>query len=261
MGNGIRHAKCLSATAILCLLVSARIALADAYDASANATKFDTGEVEFNIGLPGQPVEMVTRKVKTMMGLRHSHVQLQERDFSCGAASLTSIFNFYLDYPTREIDVIQGLFALAKEHGTLEKVIQRRGFTLLDLKKYAESKGFKTSAFKLEYSDLVELGEPALVPIIPSGYKHFVVFRGADDKYVYLADPSFGNLTQTVEEFKHDWYGFTNVALVVHRKDDAKDHIPPLVVNDSERFDPDTVIDYFEDVIPPPQVPLPNNQW
>ena len=262
MGNRIRYAGCLGAAVSLCLLVNIGVALADKYDASVNTSTYDIGEVPINIGLPGMPVEWVTRNVTTMMGLRHSHVQLQERDFSCGAASLTSIFKFYLDYPTREIDVIQGLFALAKEHGTLEKVIQRRGFTLLDLKKYAESKGFKTSAFKLEFSDLVELGEPALVPIIPSGYKHFVVFRGADDKYVYLADPSFGNLTQTIEEFKHDWYGFTNVALIVHRKEDSdKDRIPPLVVNERERFDPDTIIDYFEDVYPAPEVPMINNQW
>ena len=228
-----------------------RIAAAAAFDADANATAKDNAVIEINIGTADMPI-YTTRKIESMMGLRHAHVQLQERDYSCGAASLTSIFKYYLEYPITELDVIQGLLDLAKQKGTLEKIIQRRGFTLLDLKKFAESKGFTTSAFKLEFDDLVKLGEPALVPIIPYGYKHFVVFRGADEKYVYLADPSFGNYTQTIEDFKKDWYGFTNVALVVHRKEDQdKDHVPPLIVSNSEKFNPDSTIDSFLHTDPP----------
>lgn len=217
----------------------------------------DAATVEINIGSPELPV-YVTQEVDSMMDRRHAHVQLQERDYSCGAASMTSIFNFYLEYPIKEIDVIQGLLDIAKQKGTLEKIIQRRGFTLLDLKRFAESKGFETSAFKLEFDDLVALGEPAIVPIIPSGYKHFVAFRGADKHFVYLADPSFGNLTQPIEDFKADWYGFTNIALVVHRKPDQdKNHVPPLVPSEHEKFNPDADIEAFQHTDPPhaPLVP------
>ena len=213
--------------------------------------------VEINIGPPGLPV-YVEREVQSLMDLRHAHVQLQERDYSCGAASMTSIFNYYLEDPITEIEVIQGLLDIAKKKGTLEKIIQRRGFTLLDLKRFAESKGFTTSAFKLEFDDLVALGEPAIVPIIPDGYKHFVAFRGADEHYVYLADPSFGNLTQPIEDFKKDWYGFTNIALVVHRKPDQdKNRVPPLIPSEHEKFDPDVDIDTFLHTAPPhaPLVP------
>jgi predicted double-glycine peptidase len=207
--------------------------------------------VEINLGTPEMPV-YVTREVDSLMDRRHAHVQLQERDYSCGAASMTSIFNYYLEYPIREIDVIQGLLDIAKKKGTLEKIIKRRGFTLLDLKRFAESKGFTTSAFKLEFDDLVGLGEPAIVPIIPNGYKHFVAFRGADKHYVYLADPSFGNLTQPIEDFKRDWYGFTNIALVVHRKPDQdKNFVPPLIPSEHEKFNPDLDIDAFKRMEPP----------
>ena len=218
------------------------------------------GTVEVNIGTPEFPV-YVDQQVDSLIDLRHAHVQLQERDFSCGAASMTTIFNYYLEYPVKEIDVIQGLLEIAKKKGTLENIIRRRGFTLLDLKRFAESKGFKTSAFKLEFEDLVQLGEPALVPIIPSGYKHFVVFRGADKHFVYLADPSFGNLTQTIEDFKRDWYGFTNIALVVHRKPSQdKNFIPPLIPSQHERFDPEPDIETFQDT-PPPHAPLVLTEW
>lgn len=216
--------------------------------------------VEINIGTPEMPV-YETREVSTLMDQRHDHVQLQERDYSCGAASMTSIFNFYLEDPVREIDVIQGLLDIAKKKGTLAKIIQRRGFTLLDLKRFAESRGFTTSAFKLEFDDLVALKEPAIVPIIPNGYKHFVVFRGADKEFVYLADPSFGNLTQPIDDFKRDWYGFTNIALVVHRKPNQdKNYVPPLVPSERERFDPSLAIDAFLHT-KPPQAPLVHTEW
>ena len=208
--------------------------------------------VYINIGPPDAPI-FVDRKIESMMDLRHKHVQLQERDYSCGAASMTSIFKYYLEDDVSELEVIQGLLDIAKAKGTLEAIIRRRGFTLLDLKRYAESKGYKTSAFRLEFDDLVALHEPAVVPIIPGGYKHFVVFRGADSHYVYLADPSFGNLTQTIEEFKRDWYGFTNVALVVHRKEGYdKNHVPPLMVSQSEQFDPKEIEGSLLSTQPPP---------
>ena len=246
-----RFSKSLCTLLTLCLSLSAGKVVAGEFTASANATTKDMADVELDIGFAGAPIH-VTRKVESMMGLRHAHVQLQERDYSCGAASMTSIFRYYLESPVTEVEVIQGLLEIAKERGTLEKIIQRRGFTLLDLKNFAESKGFKTSAFKLEYDDLVKLGEPALVPVIPYGYKHFVVFRGADEKYVYLADPSFGNYTQTIEDFKKDWYGFTNVALVVHRKEDQDNrHVPPLMVSKSEKFNPESTIDSFLHTDPP----------
>ncbi|MEJ2574764.1 MAG: C39 family peptidase [Anaerolineales bacterium] len=253
--------KCLGTIAIMCLLFAAGDASAEKFSEEANLTTKDYATVDVDMGPPGgAPLHILTR-VDSMMGLRHAHVQLQERDYSCGAASMTSIFKFYLGENVTEMEVIHDLLELAKQRGTLANIIKRRGFTLLDLKRYAESKGYKTSAFKLEFDDLVALGEPALVPIIPYGYKHFVVFRGADDKYVYLADPSFGNLTQPIADFKRDWYGFVNVALVVHRKKSAdKNKVPPLVVSKKERFDMDSTIDSFLHT-DPPQGPLVRTEF
>lgn len=257
-----KSVKCLASLITVCLLFIAKEATANEYSAEANLTIKDYATMDVDIGAPGAPPLHVEHKVESMMGLRHAHVQLQERDYSCGAASMTSIFKFYLGENISELQVIKDLLELAKQRGTLEKIIKRRGFTLLDLKRFAESKGYKTSAFKLEFDDLVNLGEPALVPIIPNGYKHFVVFRGADDKYVYLADPSFGNLTQPIADFKRDWYGFTNVALIVHRKPDAdKNYTPPLVVSKTERFDPESSIDSFVLHTKPPELPLVRTEF
>jgi predicted double-glycine peptidase len=184
-------------------------------------------ELNLNMALPNSPTLIEHKEVKSLLDLRGEHVVIQHRDFSCGASSLATILKYYLNQEVHEIDVINGLLEVAKEHGTLEKIIERRGFSLLDLKSYAEAFGFKSAGYRLDYSDLVELGMPAIVPIIPNGYKHFVVFRGADDHFVYLADPSFGNLVESVAQFKAEWYGYTNVALVVFRPDSDKDTGPP----------------------------------
>lgn len=187
------------------------------------------GSFRVDIGPMGVPV-MVQGGVDGLQGLRQRHVVLQHRDYSCGAASMATLFNYYLEYPISEIQVIRGLLDIAKKRGTLVDIIRRRGFSLLDLKHFAESKGFKSVGYRLEFKDLVDLHMPALVPIIPNGFKHFVVFRGADKRFVYLADPSFGNLIQNIDAFKRDWYGFTNVALVVLRRGEkqASGHPPPL---------------------------------
>ncbi len=175
------------------------------------------------------------QEVQSIQDLLHKNVVHQERDFSCGTASLATIFNYYLNKPVYESEIIKTLLEINKKRGTLEEVIKRRGFSLLDLKLFAEDQGFKASGYRLDYEDLVNLGHPAIVPIIPSGFKHFVVFRGADRERVYLADPSFGNLIESVEEFKRDWYGFTNVALVVVSKEEKKIEQNPMALSELDR--------------------------
>jgi predicted double-glycine peptidase len=196
------------------------------------------GTVEVNIGHFDGSGVIVRKEVESFYELRQKNVVLQRSDFSCGAASMATVFNYYLDEPILEQEVVQETLKLSKLNGTLEKIIKRRGFSLLDLKMFAESYGYKVAGYRLEFEDLVDLGVPAIVPIIPGGYKHFVVFRGADEKNVFLADPSFGNLIRSIEKFKKDWYGFTNVALVVfpkkERKIDSENH--PLAVTELDKI-------------------------
>lgn len=176
--------------------------------------------VEVNIGYMDHIGVRVEKEMDSFVTLQRKNVVMQQQDFSCGAASMATIFNYFLNDEIPEQVVIQETLQLSQLRGTLRRIIERRGFSLLDLKMFAESYGYKVAGYRLEFEDLVELDMPAIVPIIPGGYKHFVVFRGADENNVYLADPSFGNLIESIEKFKKDWYGFTNVALVVFPKDE-----------------------------------------
>jgi predicted double-glycine peptidase len=93
----------------------------------------------------------------------------------------------------------------------------RGGFSLLDLKRFAESRGYTADGYmQVSLENLVEFG-PSIVPVSTSGYNHFVVFRGVVRDQVLLADPAFGNRTLTVEQFEQAW--LANMAFVISRAD------------------------------------------
>lgn len=192
--------------------------------------------VEYTMGvLDGGGLMIQETEVQSLMDLRHQHVVQQQRDYSCGSASLATIFNYYLNSPVRETEIILSLLELNKKKGTLEDVIRRRGFSMLDLKLFAEERGFKAVGYRLDFEDLASLGVQAIVPIIPDGFKHFVVFRYADANRVYLSDPSFGNLVESIDQFKKDWYGFTNVALAFYPPGSENVKLPPLAPPELEQ--------------------------
>ncbi|MCB2774124.1 hypothetical protein KQ879_15245, partial [Listeria monocytogenes] len=62
-------------------------------------------------------------------------------------------------------------------YGEADKIVQRRGFSLLDMKRSAAALGYKSGGVRAEFSDLDALEHPALVPIHYAGFKHFVVVR------------------------------------------------------------------------------------
>jgi hypothetical protein len=84
---------------------------------------------------------------------------------------------------------------------------EKRGFSLLDLKKVAQAKGYRAAGFKLTIEQLKQLAAPVLVFVEPRGYKHFAVLRGIDRGRIFLADPSRGNLRMSISRFLREWHG------------------------------------------------------
>ena len=211
----------------------------------------EAASIEVNIGPGGGGGFLFEQEVKSLHEIQRRNIVMQERDYSCGAAALATLFNYYLQDPVQENEIIRTLLKINEEKGTLEKVIARKGFSLLDLKQFADNRKFKALGYRLNFDDLVKLGVPAIVPIIPNGYKHFVVFRGAENGRVFLADPSIGNVTETIEQFKNDWFGFTNVALVIlpPGENNLKEH--PLSISEMdqvfvEQEDVESILDRAE---------------
>jgi hypothetical protein len=89
--------------------------------------------------------------------------------------------------------------------GETERIVQRRGFSLLDMKRLVTALGHPSGGFKAEASDLEELDHPAIAPIEYAGFKHFVVVRAVYDGRVFVADPALGNISFTMHRFLEIW--------------------------------------------------------
>lgn len=129
------------------------------------------------------------------------HIVRQAYDYSCGSAALVTVLNHHLGLETSEQQAMEGMLA----HGEREKIIERRGFSLLDMKRYVATLGADAQGFRAAIDDLAQLQQPGIVPIDYAGFKHFVVFRGLRAGKVYLADPSAGHIVFSTEEFAKLW--------------------------------------------------------
>ena len=147
---------------------------------------------------------------------RGDKVVRQQWDFSCGAAALATILTWQQGDPVTEQEVVAGLL----KSTSVARVNERHGFSLLDLKRYAEARGYLAYGYgEVTMDDLVGLG-PAIVPIRVPGGHHFVVFRGVRAGWVLIGDPARGTRLMPADAFKDAWAD--REAFVLRRTDGAK---------------------------------------
>lgn len=148
------------------------------------------------------------RTVRSLIEMRQERVVVQKWDLSCGAAALATILNFQHNDPVDEREIAIGLMGRAEYVENPDLVQIRQGFSLLDLKRYVDARGYEGIGYgKLTVDDLIERA-PVMVPINTNGYNHFVIFRGTRGNRVLLADPAWGNRTMTVDKFKRKWLDY-----------------------------------------------------
>lgn len=157
--------------------------------------------------LPGGGI--FTKPVKSFKERRMNRVIPQTADYSCGAAAMATLLHYYYGHNIKEQEAILGMF----EHGDKEG-IRQRGFSMLDMKRFAQSRGFQVEGFQVADVDtLKELTVPVITLITFANYKHFVVIRKVDDRFAYLADPSWGNRRVPLEDFSQVWSKVILVAI------------------------------------------------
>jgi predicted double-glycine peptidase len=128
----------------------------------------------------------------------------QSTDFSCGAAALATVLNEAYGWRLSEEDVIQGMLA----EGDTE-TIQVQGFSMLDMKRYAESLGLRARGYRIDAPRLQQLKIPTIVLLNIRGYKHFVVLQRIDQGWVYVGDPVLGHKKMSMDDFLQGWNGIT----------------------------------------------------
>jgi predicted double-glycine peptidase len=147
--------------------------------------------------------------VKPLVEQQYRGLVKQAYDYSCGSAALTTVLNGYLGRQFSERQVMDGLL----KFGETDKIVQRRGFSLLDMKRLTTALGHPSGGYKGKFDDLKKLDHPAIVPIHYGGFKHFVVFKKYKEGRVFVADPALGNISFPEERFRQIWEN--NVMFIV----------------------------------------------
>ena len=141
--------------------------------------------------------------VRSLAEMRQEGVVMQQWDTSCGAAALATVLTFGFDDAVSERAVAQ---AMLRRTDPL-RVKVRGGFSLLDMKRFAESRGYAAEGYRdLGLQELLALHRP-IVPIEEFGYAHFVVVRGSSGSQIEISDPAFGRRAMSRERFEAAWQG------------------------------------------------------
>jgi hypothetical protein len=158
--------------------------------------------------------------VRSLLESRHDRVITQQFDLSCGAAALATVLRYQFGEEIGEREVATSLIQRREYIENPRLVNARHGFSLLDLKRVVDGRGYEGVGLGHLTLDTLLPRVPAIVPIRTNGYNHFVVVRGLAGDRVLMADPAWGNRTMTIDDFERAWLDhgdFGQVAFVVTR--------------------------------------------
>jgi len=167
--------------------------------------------------------------VRSWKELRDQNVVLQRFDYSCGAGALATLMRYYFGDNVSEEAILAGILIPMNENEVKDR--QANGLSLLDLKTYAERRGYQAVGVKLNYASLPKLAGPVLIYLEREDYRHFAVLKGVRGDRIYLADPSLGNVRLSADRFAKEWSG---VALVLGKSGFGLPQKYPLAVEDQK---------------------------
>jgi uncharacterized protein len=156
-----------------------------------------------------------SKNIRSLKEIRGEGVVRQRWDMSCGAAALSTVLTYDFKDPTPETAIVVWLL----HRVDAQRVRARGGFSLLDLKHFAEARGYHAEGFSgMTIEDLVMQKTSSITPIRAKGVDHFVVVKGIVAGHVLLADPAFGNMTMSVDQFQRLWK--SGIVFTVHPPDE-----------------------------------------
>lgn len=151
----------------------------------------------------------LTLRVTSLREARFASTVRQQYDFSCGSAALATLLTYHYGYALTEQQAFEAMY----RDGDQQK-IRREGFSLLDIKRFLESRQFHADGFELPLEQLRSARFPAIVLLEENGYHHFVVIKGVDDARVLIGDPSSGTRAIGRPTFEKLWR--SKLLFVIH---------------------------------------------
>lgn len=159
--------------------------------------------------------------VRSLKESRFQSVVRQQNDFSCGSAAVATLLTYHYQIERSESEVFKTMF----ERGDKTR-IKKDGFSLLDMKRYLDSSGFRADGFRLPLDRYAKLGIPGIVLLNINGYSHFVVIKGVRENEVLIGDPALGLRVIPRADFEKQWRGV--VLMVRNRSDIGRAHFNQL---------------------------------
>ena len=162
---------------------------------------------------------------------------MQKYDYSCGAAVLATIAHFYWGDDVGEMYFLDLLPKLDLTEAEMKDRIDN-GLTLTDLRNLANAAGYDATMVKVPNEQLEQIRVPVVVGITVNKYcekrkhEHYVVFRGTDGQFVYLADPIRGNIRLPMDDFFDQWQ--LNAVLAIAKRDTPVKEVNPLGIRNDE---------------------------
>jgi predicted double-glycine peptidase len=169
--------------------------------------------------------------VRDWVELKRRNIVMQRRDYSCGAAALATIGKYYWGDHVDEDLFLRSLDSILTDEEIADRI--ENGLAMTDLRRAAVDVGYQAVVGKLTFAKLVESKVPVIVGISPGGHDHFVVYRGTDGMWVYVADPIRGNVRMPIREFTKQWQ--ENAILVIHKPGEKVKTTSPLHVTWEEK--------------------------
>lgn len=164
------------------------------------------GNVDVRVN--GAPYRM---QVVSLKEARFQTTVPQQYDFSCGSAATATLLTYQYGIPVTEAEVFMQMY----ERGDQAK-IKQRGFSLLDMRRYLQSRGFEADGFEQPLDKLFAEGLPAIVLLNDRGYKHFVVIKGLRNGRILLGDPARGTRAMPRSRFEELWDN--KILFVIHNR-------------------------------------------
>ena len=143
------------------------------------------------------------RRARNWTELKRRNIVMQRRDYSCGAAALATLGRYYWGDDVDEEFFLTILDLLLTQEEAEDRV--ENGLAMTDLRRAAVKAGYTAVVGKLSFEKLGESKVPLIVGITVDEYDHFVVYRGMDCQYVYMADPIRGNIRIPFAVFVKQW--------------------------------------------------------
>jgi hypothetical protein len=155
----------------------------------------------------------VAKPIVSWKAIQNRNVVMQGLDYSCGAAALATLMQYYFGSQVTENELLADML----NHLTPVQVekVRLEGFSMLDLKNAAERHGYQAEGVRIDLNDLPLLQGPVLVYLELTNSRHFAILRGVREDRVYLADPSRGNLRLRIDRFADEWP--SGIALVLEK--------------------------------------------